>query len=188
MIQLLMTQGFKKCFGVDFNLQFSFELHLLIIKASQLKASLVHLRTGQHLARKRCGQCFTQSDKYSHMDNKAPIAMDGPSPGPPKVMASPSSHSPARHCVPGTGVQLAAPLGISNFGHLQKQSLVCAHVFLSKSEDYYSILKLSSRNWEGYWLLGRLMGLACFSLQFSQSQHLYFQCSPCLSHRCHAHL
>lgn len=34
-----MTQGFKKCFGVDFNLEFSFELHLLNINRTQLKAS-----------------------------------------------------------------------------------------------------------------------------------------------------
>lgn len=84
-------------------------------------------------------------------------------------------------------------LAFLNFGHVQKQSLVCAQVFLPKSECYYSVLHLSPRNWEGFWLLGRLMGLSCFCLQFSQSQHSYFQCSPgsslasqpCLSHQCH---
>lgn len=79
-----------------------------------------------------------------------------------------------------------------------KNSPWCVPTFsLSKSEDYYSILSLSPKNWEGCLLLGRLMGFSCFCLHFSQSQHFYFQCSPagpprgsqlCLSHWCHAHL
>lgn len=72
---------------------------------------------------------------------------------------------------------------------------MCPHFFLPKSEDY-SILSLSPRNREGWWLLGRLRGLPCFCLQFSESQQLYSKCSPgaplasqiCLSHRCHAYL
>lgn len=111
-------------------------------------------------------------------------------------MASPSSSSPASHCVPATRVHLVFLLAFLNFGHLQKQSLLSAQFFLPKSEDYYSILSLSPRNWEGWLLLGRITGFSCFCLQFSQSHHFYSQCSPgsslasqtCLSHWCQAHL
>lgn len=51
MIQPLMTQGFKKYFGVDFNLQFFFELHLLIIKPSEKDSILAGRNVGNVLLR-----------------------------------------------------------------------------------------------------------------------------------------
>lgn len=130
------------------------------------------------------------------MHNKAPVAVDGLSLGHPRWWPAPPPAALPATVSLELGYIWLLLLAFLNFGHLQKQSLPCVHFFLLKSEDYYSILSLSPRNWEGWLLLGGITGFSFFSLQFSQSQHFSFQCSPgsslasqpCLSPRCHAHL
>ena len=129
-----MTQGFKKCFGVEFNLQYSFELHLLVVKPSQLKDSLLHLWKGWNLTRKKCGWCFAQSDKYWHTYNNVPNARDGLSVVVPQATLGHPRWWPAPSPIVLPGAEPLTSLeqgsiwlfflAFVNFGHFQKQSLV----------------------------------------------------------------